>query len=98
MGYLIKRKLDRRDFWVSQVLFPSVHMFLHLLYLFYYCFNFRFVIIATEAMDTLLVTCHAQSLNLFVESFLKMVQKSLEQNNPDLQIMATASVCMAMPF
>ena len=30
-----------------------------------------------EALDILLVTCHAQALNLFVESYLKMVQKLL---------------------
>lgn len=45
-----------------------------------------------EALDILLVTCHAQSLNLFVESFLKMVQKLLETCEPSLQILATASV------
>ena len=45
-----------------------------------------------EALDSLLVTCHAQSLNLFVESFLKMVQKLLEYNDPELQCLATASV------
>ena len=45
-----------------------------------------------EALDTLLVTCHAQSLNLFVESFLKMVQKLLESNDADLQCLATLSV------
>lgn len=45
-----------------------------------------------EAMDLLLMACHAQTLNLFVESFLKMVQKLLEDSNPNLQIMATNSV------
>lgn len=54
----------------------------------------RFVLIAMEALDTLLVSCHAQTLNLFVESFLKMVQKLLEQNDPELQIVATTSVSM----
>lgn len=54
-----------------------------------YC---RFVIIAMEAMDQLLVACHAQTLNLFVESFLKMVQKLLESTEPQLQILATQSV------
>jgi len=56
---------------------------------------FSSVNIAMEALDTLLVTCHAQSLNLFVESFLKMVQKLLECSEVDLQCLATASVCMA---
>lgn len=53
---------------------------------------FRFVVIAMEAMDQLLLACHAQTLNLFVESFLKMVQKLLESPEPQLKIMATQSV------
>jgi hypothetical protein len=57
---------------------------------------FRLVEIAMEAMDLLLMACHAQTLNLFVESFLKMVQKLLEDSNPNLQIMATNSV--RIPF
>lgn len=52
----------------------------------------RLVEIAMEAMDLLLMACHAQTLNLFVESFLRMVQKLLEDSNPNLQIMATNSV------
>ena len=48
--------------------------------------------IAMEALDSLLVSCHAQSLNLFVESFLRMVQKLLECDEPDLQCLATTSV------
>ena len=52
----------------------------------------RFVFIAMEALDQLLVSCHAHSLNLFVESYLKMVQKLLECSEPDLQITATSSV------
>lgn len=51
-----------------------------------------FVIIAMEAMDQLLLACHAQTLNLFVESFLRMIQKLLESTDPQLQIMATQSV------
>lgn len=51
-----------------------------------------FVIIAMEAMDQLLLACHAQTLNLFVESFLKMVQKLLESPEPQLKILATQSV------
>lgn len=55
--------------------------------------NKRFVEIAMEAMDNLLQACHAQTtLNLFVESFLRMVQKLLEDSNPNLQILATNSV------
>lgn len=47
---------------------------------------------AMEAMDQLLLACHAQTLNLFVESFLRMIQKLLESTEPDLQILATQSV------
>ncbi|XP_026673415.1 protein EFR3 homolog cmp44E isoform X2 [Ceratina calcarata] len=50
-----------------------------------------FVVIAMEAMDQLLQACHAQTLNLFVESFLKMIQKLLESTDPQLQILATQS-------
>lgn len=59
---------------------------------FYVHFHIRLVEIAMEAMDSLLIACHAQTLNLFVESFLRMVQKLLEDSNPHLQIMATNSV------
>ena len=48
--------------------------------------------IAKEAMDKLLEACHSQSLNLFVESFLKMVQKLLECSDPEMQCLATTSV------
>ncbi|XP_026683572.1 protein EFR3 homolog B [Diaphorina citri] len=50
-----------------------------------------YVVIAMEAMDQLLAACHSQTLNLFVESFLKIVQKLLESLDPDLQILATNS-------
>lgn len=53
---------------------------------------FRYVVIVVEAFDILLVTCHSQSLNLFVESFLKMVQKLLECSEPDMQCLAVDSV------
>lgn len=49
------------------------------------------VVIAMEAMDQLLLACHGPTLNLFVESFLKMVQKLLESTEPQLQILATQS-------
>lgn len=49
-----------------------------------------------EAMDQLLVACHSQTLNLFVESFLKMVQKLLESTDPQLQILATQSVSIVV--
>lgn len=61
-------------------------------YIFCSCLSTRFVFIAMEALDQLLMSCHAHSLNLFVESYLKMVQKLLECSEPDLQITATSSV------
>lgn len=51
-----------------------------------------------EAMDQLLMACHAPALNLFVESFLKMVQKLLESPEPQLQILATQSVSSVENF
>lgn len=56
------------------------------------CIYDRLVEIAMEAMDLLLMACHAQTLNLFVESFLRMIQKLMEDANPNLQILATNSV------
>ncbi|XP_071054459.1 protein EFR3 homolog cmp44E isoform X2 [Onthophagus taurus] len=53
--------------------------------------RYGFVIIAMEAMDQLLHACHSQQLNLFVESYLKMIQKLLESTEPELQILATLS-------
>ncbi|XP_030825891.1 protein EFR3 homolog B-like, partial [Camarhynchus parvulus] len=44
-----------------------------------------------EALDQLLLACHCQSINLFVESFLTMVAKLLESDKPDLQILGTNS-------
>lgn len=58
----------------------------------------RFVMIAMEAMDQLLVACHAQTLNLFVESYLRIVQKLLESSEPSLQILATQSVLTVILF
>jgi hypothetical protein len=43
-------------------------------------------------MDQLLVACHAQTLNLFVESFLKIVQQLLESQETEMQLLATQSV------
>lgn len=54
--------------------------------------------IAMEAMDQLLVACHAQTLNLFVESYLRIVQKLLESSEPSLQILATQSVLTIILF
>jgi len=51
-----------------------------------------------EAMDHLLLACRSSSLNLFVESFLKIVSALLESNEIGLQICATNSVCLKVLF
>ena len=48
--------------------------------------RYGFVIIGMEAMDVLLRACQAQHLNLYVESYLKTVQKLLECPDPDMQV------------
>ncbi|KAM4529161.1 protein EFR3 homolog B isoform 2-T2 [Fundulus diaphanus] len=53
--------------------------------------RYGYVCIAMEALDQLLMACHCQSINLFVESFLKMVRKLLESDKADLQILGTNS-------
>ena len=53
--------------------------------------RFGFVSIDVEALDQLLLACHAPNLNLFVESFLKMVQRLLECTEVDLQVMGSTS-------
>ncbi|KAI1895675.1 hypothetical protein AGOR_G00108660 [Albula goreensis] len=53
--------------------------------------KYGYVCIAMEALDQLLMACHCQSINLFVESFLKMVRKLLESDKPNLQILGTNS-------
>lgn len=53
--------------------------------------RFEFVFITVEALDQLLLACHAPNLNLFVESFLKMVQKLLESSEADLQVLGSTS-------
>ncbi|XP_074641716.1 protein EFR3 homolog A-like [Tubulanus polymorphus] len=73
-------KLDRIGDYLAKRLSHDVHRH-----------KIPFVFIAMEALDQLLVACHAQTLNLFVESFLRMVQKLLECDEPDLQCMATSS-------
>jgi len=47
--------------------------------------------IGMEAMDGLIKSCHVNTINLFVESFLKTVQKLLESPDPQLQTTAAAS-------
>ncbi|KAG7468835.1 EFR3-like B isoform X3 [Solea senegalensis] len=51
--------------------------------------RYRYVCIAMEALDQLLMACRSQSINLFVESFLKMVREVLESDKPSLQILGT---------
>ncbi|KAF2352010.1 Armadillo-type fold [Trinorchestia longiramus] len=53
--------------------------------------RYGYACISMDAVDQLLVTCHANSLNLFVEFFLQMVQKLLECSEPALQLRATDS-------
>lgn len=56
------------------------------------CVDARSVALVVETFDILLQMCHAQSLNLFVESFLAMVQKLLESSESDMQCLAVDSV------
>lgn len=52
----------------------------------------RYVCIAMEAMEQLLLACHCQSINLLVESFLATLRLLLETDKPQLHILATSSV------
>ena len=74
-------KLDRIGEYLAQRVSRDIYRHRH-----------GFVVIAMEAMDQLLVACHSQSLNLFVESFLKTLQKLLETSEPTLQTLASESV------
>lgn len=49
------------------------------------------VFIAMEALDQLLLACHAQQINSFVESFLRMVASLLESDNLEFQALGTNS-------
>ena len=49
------------------------------------------VFIAMEALNQLLLACHQQQINLFVESFLKMVATLLESDNSEFQALGTNS-------
>ncbi|XP_037085825.1 LOW QUALITY PROTEIN: protein EFR3 homolog cmp44E-like [Pollicipes pollicipes] len=49
------------------------------------------VLVSVEAMDTLVSSCPPNTLNLFVESFLKTVQRLLECEEPQMQVLATQS-------
>lgn len=50
-----------------------------------------YVAIGVEAMDRLLVTSNSQSLNLFVESFLRVVQQLVESQDINMQLLGTQS-------
>lgn len=50
-----------------------------------------YVAIGVEAMDRLLITSNAQSLNLFVESFLRVVQQLIESQDLNMQMLGTQS-------
>ncbi|KAF0046179.1 hypothetical protein F2P81_002708 [Scophthalmus maximus] len=52
----------------------------------------RYVVIAMEALEQLLLACHCQSINLLVESFLSTLRLLLEADRPHLHILATSSV------
>ncbi|KAM4785218.1 protein EFR3 homolog B isoform 2-T3 [Cyanocitta cristata] len=73
-------KLDRIGAYLSERLIRDVSRH-----------RYGYVCIAMEALDQLLMACHCQSINLFVESFLKMVAKLLESDKPNLQILGTNS-------
>ncbi|XP_037668987.1 protein EFR3 homolog B isoform X1 [Choloepus didactylus] len=73
-------KLDRIGSYLSETLIRDVGRH-----------RYGYVCIAMEALDQLLMACHCQSINLFVESFLKMVAKLLESEKPNLQILGTNS-------
>jgi len=49
------------------------------------------VIISMEGMNQLLKACHAQQINLFIESFLKMVYRLLETNDAKFQVLGSKS-------
>ncbi|XP_071820926.1 protein EFR3 homolog B-like isoform X2 [Apostichopus japonicus] len=51
----------------------------------------NYVKISMMAVDELLLACHSQGLNLFVKSLLSMIDKLLEGNNPEYQLLATNS-------
>lgn len=53
--------------------------------------RYGYVAIGVEAMDRLLITSNAQSLNLFVESFLRVVQQLIESHDLNMQLLGTQS-------
>jgi hypothetical protein len=53
--------------------------------------RYGYIYIALEAFDELLITCRDSTLNLYIESFLRIVQQLLETNNPELGMRAVQS-------
>ena len=53
--------------------------------------RYDFAKIAMKAMEQLLQACRSASINLFVESFLRMVQKLLESPEASLQVLGSTS-------
>ena len=49
------------------------------------------VFIGLDAFDQLLSACHVRTINLFIESYLKTIQKLLESTDPDFQMLASKS-------
>ncbi|KAG8004720.1 Protein EFR3-like protein A, partial [Nibea albiflora] len=97
-------KLDRIAAYLSERLtrelnrhrYGSVHTPQHTHTHTYHPFNtsvcvVRYVCIAMEAMEQLLLACHCQSINLLVESFLSTLRLLLEADKPHLHILATNS-------
>jgi len=53
--------------------------------------NKEVVYISLEAFDQLFSACHRRNINMFVESYLKTIQRLLESPDPDFQILASKS-------
>ena len=85
LAYKIGRDLNR-----SYPRYCSLHALKTYICIFEYL-RYGFVVIGMEAMDQLLMTCNSQHLNLYVESYLKTVQKLLESPAPEMQIRASES-------
>ncbi|RWS12247.1 protein EFR3 B-like protein [Dinothrombium tinctorium] len=51
--------------------------------------RFEYVFMGMEAMEQILLTSKTQSLNLFVESFLRVIHQLLESQEPSIQLLAT---------
>lgn len=61
---------------------------------FWFLFFCRMVHAGVQGFDKLMQACHL-NLNAFVESYLTVLERLLESNVPDYQVMGTTSVCLA---